>query len=329
MTNDSTSNLSVRDLEILIGNLDVQFVWLSHCLVSRGYRLDLGGIDFPGIHYNIHGNGRLVVRGRHSVDLEPHTLVIVPPNSPFTIEVPGDRQRPEDLQTVSAMDVVEKKNEIYQFVAGDALEAQINLVCGFFRASYGQTTDLFGELNEPIIEKFGPEAQIGPRLRSAVAEFLSHEVGSDAMSAALLKQVIILLLRRSLACSGVWMERFHIFRDPRIARAFAAMVADPGADHTLKSLAAIALMSRSAFVSTFGAIVGKTPMATLRDLRMRHAAQLLKYSHLDIDQVSQQSGYENKTSFTRAFRETYGKLPIEYRAEFADTDTGNGDCPDK
>src|SRR5262249_2006145 len=161
----------------------------------------------------------------------------------------------------SAMDVVEKKNEIYQFVAGSAPDAQINLICGFFRASYGPTTDLFGELEAPIIEKFGPEAQIGSRLRTAVAEFLSHEVGSDSLSAALLKQVIILLLRRSLVCAGVWIERFQILRDPRIARVFAAMVADPGADHTLKSLAAIALMSRSAFVSTFGEIVGKTPMA--------------------------------------------------------------------
>jgi len=329
MTNDSVNNLSVRDLEILIGNLDVQFVWLSHCLVSTGYRLDMGGIDYPGIHYNIHGKGRLVVRGRHLVDLEPHTLIIVPPNSPFTIEVPDDRHSSEDLQTVSAMDVVKKKSEIYQFVAGNEPDAQINLVCGFFRASYGQTTDLFAELDAPIIEKFGPEAQIGSRLRSAVAEFLSHEVGSDAMSAALLKQVIILLLRRSLVCAGVWMQRFQILRDPRIARVFAAMVADPGAEHTLKSLSGIALMSRSAFVSTFREIVGKTPMAALRDLRMRHAAQLLKYSDLHIDHVSQQSGYESRTSFGRAFKDTYGKFPNEYRAEFADPKTWNSAIPGK
>jgi AraC family transcriptional activator of mtrCDE len=317
MTNDSTHKLSTRDLEILISTLDVQFVWLSHCLVSRGYRLDMGGIDFPGIHYNIHGSGRLVVRGQYSVDLEPNTLIVVPPNSPFKIEVPDEQQMAEDLRTVSAMDVVRKKSEIYQFVAGDARHAQINLICGFFRASYGQITDLFGGLNEPIIEKFGPEEQIGSRLRLAVAEFLKHEVGADAMSAALLKQVIILLLRRSLASASVLVERFQILRDPRIARVFAAMAADPGNDHTIKSLAGIALMSRSAFVSTFSKILGKTPMATLRDLRMRHAAQLLKYSYLDISQVSQQSGYKSSTSFTRAFRDTYGKFPNDYRADFA------------
>jgi AraC family transcriptional activator of mtrCDE len=317
MTNDSAYNLSARDLGILISTLDVQFVWLSHCLVSRGYRLDMGGIDFPGIHYNIRGKGRLVVRGRHSFDLEPNTLIVVPPNSPITIEVPDDQHGAEALRTVSGMEVVSKKSEIYQFVAGNALHAQINLICGFFRASYGQSTDLFAGLTTPIIEKFGPEDQVGPRLRSAVTEFLSHDVGADAMSAALLKQVIIILLRRSLVSASVWIQRFQILRDPRIARVFAAMAADPGDDHTLKSLAGIALMSRSAFSGTFSKIVGKTPMATLRDLRMRHAAQLLKYSYLDIDQVSQQSGYKSRTSFNRAFRDTYGKFPNEYRAEFA------------
>lgn len=316
MTNDSPYKLSARDLEILISTLDVQFVWLSHCLVSPGYRLDMGSIDFPGIHYNIEGKGRLIVLGHHPIDLEPDTLIVVPPNSPFRIEVPDDQQSAEDLETVSGTEIVKKKGEIYQFVAGNPQNAQINLVCGFFSASYGQMTHLFEGLHAPIIEKFGPDQQIGGRLQSAVTEFLNHEIGSDAMSAALLKQVIILLVRRSLVSASVWTERFQILRDTRIARAFAAMAADPGANHTVKSLTEIALMSRSAFMSTFTDILGKTPMAVLRDLRMRHAAHLLKCTSLDLDQVSRQSGYESRTSFTRAFKETYGKFPTEYRAGF-------------
>lgn len=58
------------------------------------------------------------------------------------------------------------------------------------------------------------------------------------------------------------------------------------------------------------------PMATLRDLRMHQAAQLLKYSCLGVDQVSRQSGYESRTSFTRAFKETFDQFPTEYRAGF-------------
>src|ERR1700744_2517027 len=96
MTNYALNKLSARDLEILIGTLEVQFVWLSHCLVSPGYRLDMGGIDFPGIHYNIAGTGRLIVQDQQPIDLEPNTLIVVPANSPFRIEVPGERGQTEE-----------------------------------------------------------------------------------------------------------------------------------------------------------------------------------------------------------------------------------------
>ena len=320
MANNLVGKVSAKDLEILISTLEVQFVWLSHCLVSPGFRLEMGGHACPGIHYNIQGKGRLVVIGQEAIDLEPHTLIVVPANSPFRIEVPEEENPNKELETVKGGDVINGKNGIYQFIAGNPREAQINLVCGFFHASYGQTTDLFAGLNAPIVEKFGAEDQIDIRLLSAVGEFLSHEVGADAMSGALLKQVIILLLRRSLISVSLWVERFSILRDPRIARVFAAMLADPGAAHTVKSLAAIALMSRSAFMVTFTEILGKSPMAVLRDLRMRHASRLLKHSYLSVDWVARESGYDSKTSFTRAFKETYGKYPNDYRRELSDAE---------
>jgi AraC family transcriptional activator of mtrCDE len=94
----------------------------------------------------------------------------------------------------------------------------------------------------------------------------------------------------------------------------AAMAADPGDAHTVKSLADIACMSRSNFMTTFAGITGKSPMAMLREIRMRHAARLLKNSNLCIDQISKESGYKSKTSFARVFRETFGKYPNEYRS---------------
>jgi hypothetical protein len=39
-----------RDLDTLLSTLDARFVALSGCLVSAGFRLEMGGIDAPGIH---------------------------------------------------------------------------------------------------------------------------------------------------------------------------------------------------------------------------------------------------------------------------------------
>jgi AraC family transcriptional activator of mtrCDE len=94
------------------------------------------------------------------------------------------------------------------------------------------------------------------------------------------------------------------------------MAADPGGNHTVQSLAAIALMSRSTFMSLFSEILGRPPMEVLRDLRMRHAAQLLRQSYLSIDQVARDCGYQSKTSFARAFKDAHSKLPADYRSQY-------------
>jgi hypothetical protein len=67
--------ISPGDLERLLGTLDVNFVALSECLVSRGYSLELVATNAPGIHYNIVGTGRAIVGNRDPLPLMPHTLI--------------------------------------------------------------------------------------------------------------------------------------------------------------------------------------------------------------------------------------------------------------
>src|SRR3546814_14133035 len=98
---------------------------------------------------------------------------------------------------------------------------------------------------------------------------LTQEVGMGAMTASLLKQVIIALARRSLKSSQSWTDRFSVLADRQITRAFAEMVARPGAAHTVQSLAYSASLSRSAFMARFSELFGRSPMAILRDLRMQ------------------------------------------------------------
>lgn len=55
-------------------------------------------------------------------------------------------------------------------------------------------------------------------------------------------------------------------------------------------------------------------MVILRTLRMRQAAVLLTTDDLPIDSAMREVGYASRSSFLRAFRETYGSNPSEYRA---------------
>jgi AraC family transcriptional activator of mtrCDE len=113
--------------------------------------------------------------------------------------------------------------------------------------------------------------------------------------------------------SRSWTDRFSILADRQITRAFADMVARPGAAHTVQSLAHSAGLSRSAFMVRFSEIFGRSPMAIVRDLRMRQAAVDLTTTSAPVEVVAYNAGYESRSSFVRAFRKAYDVDPSEYR----------------
>jgi AraC family transcriptional activator of mtrCDE len=304
--------ISAGDLESLLGTLEVSFVALSECLVSRGYSLELEGVkNAPGIHYNIVGMGRAVIGNREPVPLRPHTLIVVPPNSPFRIEVEGSNGF-TGLHSVKAQPRTAWSDNIRRVSAGDG-DSALMLVCGYFHATYGASTDLFGSLTEPIFEQFDTDDQVDAKLQAALSELVAQEIGSGAMSAALLKQVIVLVLRRSLVSMNAWAERFPVLSDPLVARAFAAMAMRPGDDHTLQSLAHVACLSRSAFAARFTAAIGKSPIQVLRELRLRQAMHQLKAGGVAIELIARNAGYASRSSFIKAFRKSYGMDPAEVR----------------
>ncbi|MGY4476182.1 AraC-like DNA-binding protein [Bradyrhizobium sp. USDA 3364] len=315
----STVKLSTTDLDNLMQALDINVVALTEILVPHGHRVQFGTIDVPGIHYNLSGVGRISINSGPAIPLSPHLLIIVPPNTPFMIEVDGGSGPPKLI----SKDCWTHQDGILR-VAAPNEQPEIVQVCGFFNASFGQSVRLFGELREPVIEQFEPADKIDLKLREAMDELLQQEVGVGAMTASLLKQIVVSLVRRSLRSSQRWTERFSILADRQVTRAFADMVARPGAAHSVQSLAHSAGLSRSAFMARFSAIFGQSPMAILRDLRMRQAAVDLTTTTMPIDVVALNAGYESRSSFVRAFRKAYKRDPSDYRQMAKDGKAGAG-----
>jgi AraC family transcriptional activator of mtrCDE len=304
----ATVKLSTTDLNNLMQALDIDVIALTEILVPHGHRVEFGTIDVPGIHYNLSGVGRISINGGSMIPLSPHLLIIVPPNTPFMIEVDGGSKPPKLI----SRDCWTRQDGILR-VAMPQEQPEIVQICGFFNASFGQSVKLFAELREPVIEQFEPADRIDLKLREAMDELLQQEVGVGAMTASLLKQIVVSLVRRSLKSSQRWTERFSILADRQITRAFADMVARPGGAHSVKSLAHRAGLSRSAFMARFSDVFGQSPMVILRDLRMRQAALDLTTTTMSIDAVALNAGYESRSSFVRAFRKAYNRDPSDYR----------------
>jgi AraC-like DNA-binding protein len=311
VTNRPILRMPPADLDRLMTTLEVSFVRLAECRVSPGWRLRLPAMPMPGIHYNLIGAGQAGVAKEAPIRISPHTLFITPPGKALWIEADGGIG-PADGHTLIEFDEF-GPTELRQFVAGDA-EPKIILICGYFRASYGASIELFANLRSPIVEMFNEQEHLDRHLKSALAEFVAQEVGSSAMTAALMKQVLVTILRRSLSSTELWVERFSILGDPQIARAFADMVARPGAPHSIQTLSHTSGLSRSAFMARFNEAFGNSPMTVLRQLRMRRAALLVQAGKLAIDQIARAVGYMSRSSFLRAFRKAHGSDPSDYRA---------------
>src|SRR5262249_26047607 len=162
-------------------------------------------------------------------------LVIAPPRRPLRIDgefPPGTAPRVVEGRLGSG----DGGRTVRRLVAGDA-EPQVMLICGYFRASYGMSIDPLPTLPSAIVERFEAADDLGYKLKSALAEIDARQLGMEAMTTALLKQVLVAILRRSLSSTDSWIERFPMLSVPRMARAFAEMLARPGAPHSVQSLA--------------------------------------------------------------------------------------------
>ncbi|GAB2758576.1 hypothetical protein GCM10027072_66110 [Streptomyces bullii] len=148
-----------------------------------------------------------------------------------------------------------------------------------------------------------PPAAASPDGQIAVAH------GSAARELALCSLEEVVLLTTTTARSPAPSPG----HDARIRRARALIDADPGAPHTVRSLAEGVALSPSRFAHLFTQQLGQSPMRALREARLRHAARLLESTDLPVERVAAASGFASPFHFSRLFRARYGMPPGAYR----------------
>jgi AraC-like DNA-binding protein len=91
------------------------------------------------------------------------------------------------------------------------------------------------------------------------------------------------------------------------------MLDHPARSYSLESLAELAHMSRSAFAKEFTDRFGRTPMAFLRDVRLRRAASLLRETDLPVESIAARVGFSSRSHFSRSFHGRFGHSPTTFR----------------
>ena len=86
-------------------------------------------------------------------------------------------------------------------------------------------------------------------------------------------------------------------------------------DISVEDIAAFCSLNRSYFGKIFRDTVGRSPQDFLIHYRMSKAAELLKLTELSIKDIAGAVGYPSQLHFSRAFKNTFGIPPREYRSQ--------------
>lgn len=105
------------------------------------------------------------------------------------------------------------------------------------------------------------------------------------------------------ASHQAWSARVNIFMGEHLSKPL-----------TVDDLAAEFSMSKFHFIRKYKERSSLTPMKALRNLRLRHARELIQLTELPLKAIAEQVGLANEYHLSRLFKEAYGAPPSSFRA---------------
>lgn len=154
-----------------------------------------------------------------------------------------------------------------------------------------------------------------PRLREALTvmadEYRRKEAHYEAIVRAQLIQFAALAGRYFMKREGDGDQPLRGMET--IREVLHAIESDYTKPWTLRSLSELAHLSPSRFSALFTQVVGTSPMDYLIQLRLTHAASIVRESDHKMIEVAEACGFRNLSNFNRLFKQYFGISPSSLR----------------
>lgn len=188
-------------------------------------------------------------------------------------------------------------------------DGEADLVCAHVRFGTADDNPLLRHLPARLVVPLADEPALGATLQLLFDEATARRCGHAGVVSRLTEVMLVQLLRHAIAARLVDAGLLAGLSDERLARALAALHADPGHAWTLERMAAAAGMSRARFADRFAATVGLPPGEYLTQWRLGLARTLLQRGQ-PVKQVAAEVGYGSASALARVFRHKQGTTPL-------------------
>ncbi|MFE6485698.1 AraC family transcriptional regulator [Streptomyces sp. NPDC057757] len=182
----------------------------------------------------------------------------------------------------------------------------------------------FDDRNAPLLTDLLPPLVIvrvddphGRRLAQLIdllaTEITVHAAGGPLVQNHLAQILLVHMLRAHAAQTDRPTGWLGALNEDGIGSALRAVHADMARSWSLKELAEISNMSRSAFAHAFKSHVGIPPLEYLIQWRMNLARDALARDTQSISELARATGYLSESAFSTAFRRVVGSSPAQFR----------------
>lgn len=297
-------------LEHFLAALDIGVANFTLCDIRDGWSARFDACATASLHYCMEGSGALVTQTGERIALGLHSFVLLPPGIAYAIE--SGRPSPCNETNHGRLTDWPSRETVPTVQVGEGA-AGIATACGELRFDAAHGMDPFGVMHRPLIAQFDGQAGLKNQFVMLLAECARPGLGSRALVEALLKQCLIMVMRRQIDAGGTELPWAAGFADKRLAGALEAIFERPAWPWTVERLADVAGMSRSAFAAQFMKTIGQPPMSMLKLVRLRKAAQLLATTALPVAEVARMVGFTSRSNFSQAFHAMHGRDPTAFR----------------
>jgi AraC family transcriptional activator of mtrCDE len=297
-------------LDRLLANMEVGVTSFTAFDIRAGHELKFLSSQNANVHYCLVGKGTMKARNVVPIGLRQHSFVLTPPMLSYSIVAGGGKS---SVGVIGGLIRPALFRETVPTIHAGEGEPGILTACGEISVAVSSSPGLFA-LNKPIVEHFDGREGLDNQFIILLAESARPGIGTRALTESLLKQCLILLLRRKIERGETPLPWLAALAEPGLTKALRAILERPSERFSLESLASIAGMSRSAFASHFTRAFGRTPMALLKSERLHRARERLATTNAPIEQIARSVGFPSRSHFSREFRSAYGVDPTKFRS---------------
>lgn len=301
--------MATSTLDAILGAISPEIEAFAICEIGADIRLVIPPVDMVEVHHILEGTLHLTIDENDVIEAGPGAMLIVPPGRLQYLASSRDALTSRESFEICAP----ARDGLLIVDATDGAEPTLRVACGAVLPDRNGSYGPLGNLTRPIIENLAHFPVVAAAFTAMLDELSIPKEGTQALTSALMKACLVVLLRQHLEACRIAETAPALFHDPRISRAIAAILDRPAADHSVVGLAREAAMSRSAFAREFKIAVDMTPMEFVGRVRLSVAHRLLLSTGISVEGIATAVGFSSRSHFSRLFRAHFGTDPSSLR----------------